>query len=148
MTGLPRAALAVIALTLLAGAAGGWFGVRYGMAEARHHSPSLDTVLHEQLDLSDEQKRRIESMEAAFAVRQRELQSQMHEADRQLARALVTEHRYGPSAQQAVEQFHAAMKVLQAETILHILDMRAVLTPTQAQRFDQTVSQVLESGEP
>lgn len=148
MTGLTRAALGVIAMTLLAGAAGGWLGVRYGMAEARHGAPSLDTVIHEQLDLTTEQRRRIGLMEAAFVLRQRALQSQMRDANRQLARALVSEHRYGPAAHEATEQFHAAMKVLQEETILHILAMRAVLTPAQAQQFDQTVSQVLDSGEP
>ena len=148
MTGLTRVALGVIAMTMLAAAAGGWFGVRYGMAEVRHSPPSLDAVIHEQLDLTSEQKRRIERLEATFAARRQELQGQMRDADRELARALVTEHRYGTAAQQAIERFHAAMKVLQEETIVHILAMRAVLTPAQAQRFDQTVSRVLNSDQP
>ena len=146
MTGLTRAALGVIFLTLLAAAAGGWFGVRYGMSEARQRAPNLDTVLHEQLGLTADQKSRIAQMEAAFAVRQRALESQMRDANRQLARALIAEHRYGPAAQQAIEQFHAAMKQLQQESIVHIMGMRAVLTPAQAQQFDQTLSQVLGSG--
>lgn len=148
MTGLNRAALGVIFLTLLAAAAGGWFGIRYGMPEARHSAPNLDTVLHEQLDLTADQKSRIAQMEVTFAVRQRALESQMRDANRQLARALLSEHRYGPAAQQAIEQFHAAMKQLQQETIVHIMGMRAVLSPAQAQQFDQTLSQVLGSGPP
>lgn len=132
-------------MTLLAAAVGGWFGVQYGMAEARRSPPGVDAVLHQQLDLTRQQKQHIERMEAAFALRRQALQAQMRDADRQLARAFVIEHRYGPAAQQAIEQFHAAMKVLQEETIVHISAMRAVLTPAQARRYDPIVLRVLDA---
>ena len=45
--------------------------------------------------------------------------------------------------QAAVDRFHPAMGELQKQTILHVLAMRAVLTPEQALLFDQTVQRSL-----
>jgi len=148
MTGLTRIVIGVVAMTMLAAAVGGWIGVRYGMREAQRNHSSLDEVLHRRLDLTSGQQQRIARLEAAFAVRQQTLETEMRAADRDLAQAIVTDRRYGPRAQQAINRFHAAMKTLQQETIIHILAMRAVLTPHQAVRFDQTVTQVLDSAQP
>jgi len=145
---LARTAVAVVVLTLLAAAVGGWIGVRYGMHEAQHGAPSLDRLVHQRLGLTPAQEQRIAALEAAFAMQQKALEAEMRAADHDLAQAIVSEHRYGPRAQQAIDRFHAAMKTLQQETIIHILAMRAVLTPEQARQFDQTVTQVLDSAQP
>lgn len=148
MTPLLRTAIGVVAMTMLAGALGGWIGVRHGMREARGSLPSLDTVIHRRLNLTADQQRRIAALEAAFAAHQRPLEEEMRSADRDLAQAIVTEHRYGPRAQQAIDRFHTAMKALQQLTVVHVLAMRAVLTPQQARRFDQAIKQVLGSSQP
>jgi Spy/CpxP family protein refolding chaperone len=137
----------MLLLTLVAAAVGGWAGVHYGSTPARS-SASLDDLLHHELNLTTDQGQRISVLEQQFAARRRTLEDQMRAANRELATAIVSEHRYGPEARQAIENFHAAMASLQEETIQHVLAMRAVLTPVQAQQFDKTVAQALNSDQP
>jgi Spy/CpxP family protein refolding chaperone len=144
MTRFPRSVLGVVALTLLVAVLGGWFGVRYGLREA-HPAPGLDEVLHHDLHLTSEQEQRLAELESHFADRRHALEADMRAANHDLARAIMSEHQYGPLAEKAIDRFHTAMKTLQQETIVHILAMRAVLTPEQAQQFDRTVTQVLTS---
>jgi hypothetical protein len=67
----------------------------------------------------------------------------MRAANAELAQAIGQEHAYSPAVQQAVDRFHHAMGQLQKETILHVLAMRQVLTPQQAEIFDDTVVKAL-----
>ncbi len=131
-----------IVLTGLAAAGGGWVGVRYA-AEQERRSTALDELLHHNLDLTDEQTRRIETLEADFSKRRAVLEGEMLAANKDLAAALERQHTLSPQAEQAIHRFHAAMGQLQTETVRHVLAMRAVLRPDQAQRFDRTVSQAL-----
>ena len=64
-------------------------------------------------------------------------------ANAELARAMQESGRYGPEVQTAVDHFHDAMGDLQNETVLHIFEMRSLLTPEQAARFDQRVGEAL-----
>jgi hypothetical protein len=64
-------------------------------------------------------------------------------ANAELADALSADHAYTSRVQQAVDHFHAAMGELQKVTILHVLAMRAVLTPAQTEIFDRTVAKSL-----
>lgn len=145
---LSRAVWVMLALTVLAAAGGGWFGVHYANEQATRASGNLDELLHHELDLSADQRLRLATLEQDYAARRRPLEEQMRAANRALAKAIVSEHRYGPPARQAIENFHGAMQTLQEETIQHILAMRAVLTPEQARRFDQTVAKALDSDQP
>jgi hypothetical protein len=80
-------------------------------------------------------------------MRQQALQTEMRAANADLSRAIAQDHTYTPNVQAAVDRFHHAMGELQKQTILHVLAMRAVLTPEQVQLFDQTVERSLtESG--
>jgi Spy/CpxP family protein refolding chaperone len=139
-----RTVICTLLLTALVAALGGWLGVQYGLRRAPV-TPGLDQVLHHELTLSADQQQRLASLETGFAARRKVLESAMRAANTDLAAAIVREHRYGPAAEQAIDRFHAAMKTLQQETIMHVLAMRAVLTPDQARTFDQTVSKVLNS---
>jgi Spy/CpxP family protein refolding chaperone len=138
----PVLILVAILLTSLGGAVGGWAGVQSGLHKVRPE-PSLDEVLHHRLGLTPDQNTRIEALEQDFAGQRRAMEAEMEAANRDLARAVTSEHTYGPDAQQAIGRFHAAMGALQEATIRHIMAMRAVLTPDQAVLFDQTVSQTL-----
>jgi Spy/CpxP family protein refolding chaperone len=147
MSTLPRTLMGVVALTMLMAALGGWLGVQYGLREA-HPAPGLDEIVHHDLKLSADQKQRLSVLESNFGGRRKVLEADMRAANRELATAITAEHQYGPQAAQAIDRFHVAMKTLQQETIVHILAMRAVLTPEQAAQFDRTVSKVLTSVEP
>jgi Spy/CpxP family protein refolding chaperone len=138
----PGLILAGILLTGLGGAVGGWAGVQYGLREAQSER-GLDEVLHHELNLSDAQNARIETLEAGFKARRQVLEGEMEAANRDLAAALADRHSFSPQARAAIARSHAAMGALQEATIEHILAMRAVLTPEQARRFDATISETL-----
>lgn len=139
-----KTAAAVVVLTVVALAAGVWIGSRMQMS----HGPAasdVHNILHHQLGLTPEQDQKIEALEAKFGLDRKTLDVQMRAANLELARALETEPAYGEAAKTAISHFHEAMAKLQELTILHILDMRAVLTPTQAEVFDKTVRQALSA---
>lgn len=131
-----RGLLLTALIALAAGLGGVWIGLRTFHAPA---PSSLHDVVHERLDLSTEQERRIEAIEAAFATRRRALELEMQAANVELAGAIRDEHGYGPRVTAATERFHHAMGELQSETIRHVFAMREVLTSEQQSTFDSTV---------
>lgn len=142
-----RTFIVMLVLTVIAAGFAGWGGVEYGL-----HKPvastDLDVVLHRDLNLSSDQERRIEELENGFGKDRRVLQVEMLAANRDLARVIVEEHVYGPNARRSIERFHAAMAALQEKTVRHILAMRAVLNPSQAKRFDETIEKSLGTEAP
>lgn len=147
MSGLSRRVLLLAVLVILAAGAGGWVGAHYGHP-SHGSATSLNQLLHEQLHLSRAQRARLAAMESAYTARRRQLEGRAQAANRELAAALLSEHQYGPMAAQAIDHFYAAMKTLQQATVVHVLAMRAILTPAQQKRFDQTVTNALNSGHP
>ncbi|MBL8550958.1 MAG: periplasmic heavy metal sensor [Hyphomonadaceae bacterium] len=132
-------------ITALVALAAGFAGVGIGkiVFDRAHRQPSLHEVIHNELHLTPDQTRRIESLEADFAVRKRALELEMRAANAELASAIREEHGYGVRVTSAVERFHHAMGQLQTETIRHVFAMREVLTPDQMQVFDNTVVSAL-----
>jgi hypothetical protein len=72
----------------------------------------------------------------------------MRAANGDLARAIAAQHAYTPQVQAAVDRYHHAMGELQKETILHVLAMRAELSPEQAGKFDAVVAKSLTQDAP
>jgi hypothetical protein len=132
-------------ITALIALAAGFAGVGIGKLffDRAHRQPSLHEVIHNELHLTPDQTRRIESLEADFAARKRALELEMRAANAELASAIREEHGYGARVTSAVERFHHAMGQLQTETIRHVFAMREVLTPDQMQVFDNTVVSAL-----
>ncbi len=147
MTGQWRTFLAMLFVTVVAAGFAGWGGVEYGLHRSAPRT-DLDTVLHHDLDLTGDQERDVRALETAFSRDRDALQAEMHAANRDLARAITEEHAYGPDAHRAIARFHAAMASLQEKTVQHVLAMRAVLTPAQAQRFDQSIRETLGTDAP
>lgn len=142
MSGRRRYVVLIALIAALAGVFGGWVGGRY-LAPAAREQQSLHAMVHQDLDLSAEQVRRLEPMERRFAVRRRALEEELRAANVELASAVRTSQRYGPEVQAAVEHFHRTMGVLQNETMLHVFEMRGVLTPEQAATFDRRIADAL-----
>lgn len=136
-----RNLLITLVLSLAAIAIGAWAGARIFGPEPP--APSLHEFVHDELDLSPAQEARLESLERDFAVRRRAREAELRAANAALAAAIQAQHTYSPQVQAAVERFHHAMGELQKETILHVLDMRKVLTPAQAARYDERISKAL-----
>lgn len=134
-------ALTVI-VAMLAGLAGGWIGGRY-LAPATQDQPSLHAMVHHDLDLSPQQDQRLDAIERRFAARRQALEAELRQANSELAIAVRDSQRYGPEVRAAVEHFHRTMGALQNETMLHIFEMRGVLTPEQAATFDRRIADAL-----
>lgn len=139
---LARSIALTLALSLVLAGLGAWGGASWVMHRLRPATP-LHELVHEKLHLTPDQQRRIEGLEREHAARQATLQAEMRAANADLARAIQAQHAYTPQVQAAIDRFHHAMGELQKETILHVLAMRAVLTPDQAAQFDQTVAKSL-----
>jgi Spy/CpxP family protein refolding chaperone len=141
-----RGALLTIVLAALAAGLGAWGGARYVLH--RDSEPSLHSFVHEELNLSAEQDRKLEEIEREFSVVRAAREAELRMANAELAAAINAKHRYSPEVQAAVEHFHHVMGQFQKETIVHVMQMRAILTPQQAAIFDKRVSEALtEDGE-
>lgn len=130
-------------LAALASGAATWASASWVMRERQ--PPSLHSVVHDRLDLSAEQDRRLDAIEARFAARRPALEAEVRAANRELAAAIAASDGDTPQVQAAVDHFHAAMGDLQKATITHVFEMRSVLTPAQAAVFDEAVVDALRS---
>lgn len=146
MSLLTRGLLLTLVLAALAAAGGTWLGARYILEQRRQ--PSLHEFVHGELSLSEAQEARLQAMEQDFAVRRRAREAELRAANAQLAAAIQARHEYSPEVQAAIERFHVAMGELQKETILHVLAMRTILTPSQAAKFDRRISEALTDQAP
>lgn len=135
-SGLRQIAITVL-LALLAAAGGAWLCANYVVHQAT--PPSLHDVVHRDLDLSADQERRLDVIEARYAAQKKRLEADMRAANRELAAAMAAGDATSPELNAAVDHLHHAMGALQKATIAHVFDMRAVLTPAQAKTFDAEV---------
>ena len=111
------------------------------------HGSELHQLMHERLDLSSQQNREIERLEADFAGKRRALDERLRASNADLARAIESEHQIGPKVTGAVDASHMAMGELQKATLAHVFAMRAVLTPEQQVIFDREIARALTSPE-
>lgn len=128
-------------MAAFASCAATWASATWVMRERQ--PPSLHSIVHEKLDLSAEQDRRLDVIEARFAARRPALEAEVRAANRELAAAIAASDGDTPHVQAAVDHFHAAMGDLQKATITHVFEMRSVLTPAQAEVFDEAVVDAL-----
>jgi Spy/CpxP family protein refolding chaperone len=104
---------------------------------------SVYQMVHQDLQLTDDQKRRIDDIEARYAHRRNELRAKIGAANAELGEALANEMALGTAATRALEHQEQDMGDLQRETILYVLEVRSVLTPKQQQALDQKVFESL-----
>jgi len=137
-----RNLLITIALVVVAAGAGAWICARYVVT---HHAqgPSLHDIVHEDLDLTPDQLRRLEVIEKSYAVDRARLEDEVRAANRELATAIRKGQKDSPELNAAIDHMHMAMGALQKATIGHVFDMRAVLTPRQAKKFDAEITSAL-----
>lgn len=138
-----RSTLVTAILASLVGAACAWGVLTWNGREAS--APSLHQVVHDQLDLTPTQDRQLDEIEARFAAERTRLEVEVRTANRELSDAIAQSQGDTPQVQAAVDHFHSAMGELQKATITHVFEMRAVLTPEQAEVFDRAVVDTLQS---
>ena len=142
-----RLVLILLFVTALCGGLAGWAGVEYGLHRALAQE-DLDTVLHRDLHLTQDQEKRIAQLESTFAQDRVGYQSQMRDANKVLAHALTRANGNDAEMKEAVERFHTAMAGLQVRTVRHVVLMRLVLTPEQKTIFDRTINKTLGADKP
>ena len=128
-------------LAAMASGAGTWASANWMLRQRA--TPSLHTLVHHELDLSADQKARLEAIETRFAAQRGPLDAEIRAANDELARAIETSDGDSPAVRAAVDHFHTAMGDLQKATIAHVFEMRATLTPTQARIFDTRIVDAL-----
>jgi Spy/CpxP family protein refolding chaperone len=132
-----------VALAAVASGVGAWAGASWVLN--KQASPSLHEIVHKGLDLSPEQRRKIDAIEARFAERRLTLEERVQAANRELAEAITVSNGDSRAVQPAVDHFHDAMGDLQQATIAHIFEMRSVMTDAQARRFDRSMVEALSA---
>lgn len=139
-----RSTLVTAILAAAVGAAATWGGMQWSV---RAVPPSdLHSVINQHLDLTPEQDRRLDEIEAGFARERERLEAELREANRELSVAIGQSRGDTPEVQAAVDHFHEAMGELQKATIAHVFKMRAVLSPDQAAVFDRAVVETLQAA--
>lgn len=107
---------------------------------------SVYQMVHKDLKLTADQQRRIDEIEGRYTHRRDVLRAQISSSNAELGEALANEMALGTAASRALERLQTAMGDLQKETILYVLEVRAVLTPPQQQVLDQKVFESLTVG--
>jgi Spy/CpxP family protein refolding chaperone len=145
MTNGWRSIALTIVLAAFAAGGGAWLCASYVV---RHHaSSSLHEMVHKHLELRPEQARRLDDIEARYAIDRARLEGEIRAANRELAAAIQKGHKDSPEVEAAIDHLHMAMGALQKATIAHVFDMRAVLDPQQAKTFDAEVVSSLTAGD-
>ena len=140
---MPSRRLLLLGLIAFAAAIAGVFIGRLVADAPKASETELHALLHGQLDLTPEQEKKLERIEADFAGRRQALELEMRAANVRLAQAIEAEHGYGPRVTEAIDETHRVMGELQKETLQHLFAMRVVLDRDQAAMFDKSVVKAL-----
>jgi Spy/CpxP family protein refolding chaperone len=132
--------LAVIVAALSFGAC--WL---VGKSMFGHHQHTRDPHhwLHEQLNLTNEQDRKLLPIEKKFVSKKQEMETLIHEADHELAAAINEDGNYSTRVKQAVDKIHMAQGELQKATLEHLFEMHSVLTSQQRKKLNSLTTDAL-----
>jgi Spy/CpxP family protein refolding chaperone len=134
-----------VALAGVAGFSGVWFGISHLDPEPEHLPPpplrmAVDELTRRGLvGLTTQQKQRIAAVEQRYAHQRTQLRTRITAANVELADALSEEMSFGPAVEKSIDDLKGVVGELQKQTVLYVLDLRAVLTPAQQAVFDEKV---------
>jgi Spy/CpxP family protein refolding chaperone len=138
-----KRALLLAVVAFFAALAGVFAGRQLVSHDHGNRGGHLHALLHEELDLSPEQEAQVERMERSHQVRRQAVELELRSDNARLADAIEAEHGYGPRVAEAIDRSHRAMGELQKITLEHLFEMRSVLRPDQAAKFDAAVTKAL-----
>jgi hypothetical protein len=145
VTAFQRQLIVTVICAGLAGFIGVWFGVHHLDASLY---PSAQTPLRAAVDelsrrgltgLSDKQKQQINAIDQHYAHTRTVLRARIAAANVELSNALAEEMGFGPDVEKSIKDLESVVGELQRQTVLYVLNLRAVLTPPQQAIFDQKV---------
>jgi Spy/CpxP family protein refolding chaperone len=138
-----------LAVAAIAGFIGAWAGAE-GLHRSREQTSllreSVHEMVHQGLELTPQQRREIDAVEARYTKRRNDLRVQISRANLELASAMSEEMAFGPQAQTAIDHLQNSVGDLQSSTVLYVLEIRDVLTPEQRVVYDRKVVEALTNG--
>ncbi|KQM41218.1 periplasmic heavy metal sensor [Sphingomonas sp. Leaf10] len=138
-----RWTILVAIVAFVAALAGVLAGRTIGGSHGTGHGGELHALLHDHVQLTDEQTRALDALEERYATRRAALQAQMRADNARLAQAIAAEQDDGPRVAAAVDASHRTMGTLQKATLAHVFAMRRLLRPEQTPAFDRAVTRAL-----
>ena len=144
-----RNLLITVAVALMAGGIGGWLGTRNALDSDTQTLPLRQTVreiVSQDLKLTPDQTKNIQSIEDKYYGQRTTLRQDVATANRELADALMSDMAFGREAQEASNHVERGLGQLQRATILYVLEVRDVLTPSQQMIYDRKVRDVLTAS--
>lgn len=113
------------------------------MPPSESESANWHHVLHDRLHITQEQDEKLKALEVHYMERRQALETQMQQANRDLAAAIKSEKAYTARIQDITENIHHIMGELQKATLQHIFEMRPILTDEQNEKLEQMVTDAL-----
>ena len=133
-----RNTLIAVVLSFLAGMAGVWIGLKT-VAAPRVNTLTLHEKIHHEFILNASQKTALHALEERYAASQKKYIKDLKAANFELAAAIKAHHNLSPEVVLAEQKYLKVLGAFQTETLRHIFAMRAILSPEQAQKFDDIV---------
>ncbi len=107
------------------------------------HSPDTHGYLHNQLNTTDEQDKKLVEVEKQFQQRRQYLEESIRLANMELADSIKKYDSYSPQVQQAVDKIHKFMGELQKTTLVHLFAMKPILNKEQNQELQRLITDAL-----
>ena len=108
-------------------------------------SKGMENAFYHRLDLTAEQHDRIDTQLSAYATRQRELKKVNKQTRRELARLLAGfEESDRPALTELIDRMAAIKREREHLTAEHLLQVKAVLSPQQAEDLFERLMKVME----
>jgi hypothetical protein len=140
----------LITAVLAFGAA--FVGARLGAQTPPKAAPLLrDSVyemVHHDLKLTPVQHAAILQIDAKYEHKRNALRADIATGNAELAQALANEMALGTSAERALGHIEGSLGQMQRDSVLYVLDVRAVLTPEQQTALDRKIFETLALGPP
>ena len=147
-----------LALTLVIALAAGFLGARLGTF-SQHRSvagaapyanvrEAVDNLLERDFKLTAAQKQQIGQIDERFARTHNQIWTGIYTENAQLANAVSADMSLNDDAKKAILGIQEGVGRLHTESIIYMLQVRQVLTPTQRPEFDEHVIMALMRSPP
>lgn len=141
-----RTVLLTVLLAFAAAYAGARLGAEAPRKPARALRESIYETVHQQLQLTTGQQAAIRRIDDHYEHMRNARRADIGSADGDLAQALANEMALGTAAQRALVRIQGSLGDMQRDSVLYVLDVRAVLTPEQQMVLDRKVFDTLAHG--
>lgn len=108
------------------------------------HLGNTEPWLHQQLNLTEQQRAALHSRQEAFQEQELRLERQMAEAQDVLGNLVRVEQKLTPAMLEQLDKINDAHRELQRITLVHLFDTHAELDETRRSRLLELVGEALE----